>query len=161
MDNRASVANLLSGLDERSPAGFAIALHIKYTTPTLLFQTYPTKWVEYYTAKGLVLHDPAVRWGFENTGFIRWRDQVEDDPFGVMKQAARFGMTHGVTLALIRGESRTIAAFARSDRDYLDAEVDEITPRLEALHAETDGVEVLPETDMAALRRMSIRLTRS
>jgi LuxR family transcriptional regulator len=160
MDNRATVASLLSELDTLSPAGFAIALHIKYTTPTLLFQTYPTKWVEYYTAHGLVLHDPAVRWGFANTGAIRWRDQIEDDPYGVIEQARRHGMTHGVTVAVFRGKSRTVAAFSRSDRDFLDFEIGQLEQRLERLHDETLGVDALSESDMAALKKMSVRLTR-
>ena len=160
MDNRATVATLLSELDALSPAGFAIALHIKYTTPTLLFQTYPTKWVEYYTAHGLVLHDPAVRWGFENTGAIRWRDQVDDDPFGVIEQARRHGMTHGVTLAVFRKKSRTVAAFSRSDRDFLDYEIDQLGFRLDQLHDETYGIETLSEAEMTALKKMSVRLTR-
>ena len=159
MDQKANIASFLADLDEMSPAGFAIALHIKYTTPTLLFQTYPTKWVEYYTAKGLVMYDPAVKWGFENTGSIRWRDQLDDDPYGVIQEAKRHGMTHGVTLALFNQKSRTVAAFSRSDRDFLDVEIDEISQRLDSLHAATFGLNELSEADMEALKKMSIRLT--
>ena len=159
MDNKAKVAKLLSDLDQRSPAGFAIALHIVYTTSTFLFQTYPAKWVDHYTAQGLVLHDPAVRWGFENTGTIRWRDQVEDDPYGVIEQAKRYGMTHGVTMAVNRHKSRTVAAFSRSDRDFLDYEIDKIYELLDELHDETFGLETLSTVDMLALKKMSIRLT--
>lgn len=159
MDNKANIASVLADLDVMSPAGFAVALHIKYTTPSLLFQTYPTKWVDHYNAKGLVMYDPAVRWGFENTGAIRWRDQVDDDPYGVIQEAKRYGMTHGVTLAVFNGNSRTVAAFSRSDRDFLDVEIDEIHENLKVLHNDTLGIDQLSEADMAALKKMSVRLT--
>lgn len=159
MDQKANIASFLADLDEMSPAGFAIALHIKYTTATLLFQTYPTKWVEHYTSKGLVMHDPAVKWGFENTGAIRWRDQVDEDPYGVIQEAKRYGMTHGVTIALFDQMSRTVAAFSRSDRDFLDVEIDEIHEKLKMLHAATYGINQLSDADLIALKKMSIRLT--
>jgi LuxR family transcriptional regulator len=159
MDQKDNIASFLADLDEMSPAGFATALHIKYTTPTLLFQTYPTKWVEHYTSKGLVMYDPAVRWGFENTGAIRWRDQLDDDPYGVIQEAKKYGMTHGVTLAVFNQNSRTVAAFSRSDRDFLDIEIDEISQKLDKLHAATFGVNKLSDADMAALKKMAIRLT--
>jgi len=43
MTRTLSVAALLHELDHRSPAGCAIALHIRFTTPTYLFQTYPKR----------------------------------------------------------------------------------------------------------------------
>jgi len=159
MDSRASLASLLSDLAEKSPAGFAIALHITFTTPRFLFQSYPTKWVDYYTAHGLVLHDPAVRWGFENTGWIRWRDQEDDDYHGVIEQIRRHGMTHGFSAATFSGKSRTIAAFSRADRDFLDFEIDEIMRCLSVLHRETLKLQALSSADIAALKKMSIRLT--
>lgn len=159
MDKRASVANTLAELDVLAPAGFAIALHIDYTTPKLLFQTYPQKWVEEYTSRGLVLHDPTVRWGFDNSGQIRWRELADEDSYGILKLAARFGMLHGATVVTHAQKSRTIASFTRSDREYLDAEIDTISGHLDDLHALTYGRSELSRADLDALKTMSIRLT--
>ena len=159
MDKRASIAGLLSDLDDRSPLGFAIALHIKYNAPTLLFQTFPEPWMEAYSRNGFVIRDPAVRWAFENTGFIRWRDLARDDPSGVMEQARLFGLTYGFTASIHNDSSRTLAGFARADRDYLDVEIYEIIEKLEDLDILSAGIQVLSRADTDALQEMSIRMT--
>ncbi|MCG6903881.1 MAG: autoinducer binding domain-containing protein [Rhodobacter sp.] len=143
------------------PLGFAIALHIKYNAPTFLFQTFPEKWAAHYAKQGFVIRDPAVHWAFENTGFVRWRDLVESDTSGVMEQARLYGLTYGFTYSIHNDHSRTLAGFARSDRDYLDAEIDDIADRLEALDVLTAGIEILSAKDTEALQALSIRLTRS
>ena len=159
MDKRANIANLLSELDDMSPGGFAIALHIKYNAPTFLFQTFPEKWVEHYSKHGLVIRDPAVHWAFSNTGFIRWRDLAADDVTGVMEQARLYGLAYGFTASIHNDNARTLAGFARDDRDYLDAEIADIMDRLETLDVLTAGVEVLSKRGTDALQSMSIRLT--
>ena len=152
---------MLSDLDDMSPGGFAIALHIKYNTPTFMFQTFPERWVEHYSKHGLVIKDPAVHWAFSNTGFIRWRDLVEDnpDPFSVMEQSRRYGLAYGFTASNHNGQMRTLGGFARSDRDYLDAEIADIRNRLERLDRQTLHLDALSDQDTAALQKMSIRLT--
>ncbi len=159
MDKRASIAGLLAELTELCPGGFALALHIKYNAPTFLFQTLPEKWVQHYSKHGFVIRDPAVHWAFENTGFIRWRDLAQNDPTGIMEQYRVYGLTYGFTGSIHNDHSRTLAGFARSDRDYLDVEIDEIMHLLEDLDVLTAGIDVLSAKDKAALQAMSIRLT--
>ena len=154
-----SVASLLASLDERSPAGFAIALHIRFTAPTFLFQTYPKKWIDIYTDRGLVLKDPTVHWGFKNTGSIRWRDLIEEDAAGVMRMSGEYGLHYGFTVGINTHGSRSVSSFARPERDYLDFEIDEISKLLLQLHEQTHGLEALSDADVRALKRMSIRLT--
>ena len=74
MNKKESIAALLHSLDQRSPSGFAIALHIRFTPPTYLFQSYPKPWLDHYSQAGLVMHDPIVRWGLQNVGRLRWSD---------------------------------------------------------------------------------------
>ena len=143
------------------PSGFAIALHIKYNAPTFLFQTFPEKWVDHYSRQGLVIRDPAVHWAFGNTGHIRWRELAENDPAGIMDQSRLYGLPYGFTASIHNDHSRTLAGFARADRDYLDVEIDEICDRLEDLDVLTAGIEVLSAKDTDALQAMSIRLTRN
>jgi LuxR family transcriptional regulator len=159
MSNRASIAALLKELDHRSPAGFAIALHIRFTTPTYLFQTYPKRWMDYYSAAGLVMHDPTVHWGLHNLGHIRWGDLERIDPNGVLEKAKDFGIMSGVAISVLADQSRSIASFARADRDYEDAEMEELEDLLLSLHHETVQIDQLSARDRRALTELSVKLT--
>jgi LuxR family transcriptional regulator len=158
MQKRTNIANLVGQLGEESPAGFAVALHIAYATPTFLFQSYPPEWMEEYSARGLHLQDPTVAWGFSHTGAVRWSKLHDLDSAGVFRRARDFGLEYGVTLAVMT-ESRTVASFARSDREFTDDEIDQLSDLLHQLHDETGGRRELSSNDRDALRGMSIRLT--
>lgn len=144
-----------------SPGGFAIALHIRSSAPAFLFQTFPIKWVDYYSQHELVLKDPAMRWAFDNSGTMRWREMVDDDPSGVLQLAKRHGLRYGFTHSIRTERSRSVSGFARADREYLDIEIDEIGKKLQRLHAATDQLTSLSADDADALKRMSIRMTHS
>ncbi len=159
MNSRASIAALLQDLDRRSPAGFAIALHIRFTTPTYLFQSYPVRWLDYYTAEGLVVQDPTVHWGLQNLGHIRWTDLEPIDPRGVLEKAKDFGLMNGVAIAVAQSGTRSIGSFARADRDYHESEMAELNELLAALHAATVGTSELSNADKRALTELSIKLT--
>ena len=160
MNQRASIAAMLHEFDDRSPAGFAIALHIRFTTPTYLFQTYPKGWLDHYSSTGLVVNDPVVRWGFGNVGRIRWTDLEAIDSMGVLEQAKDFGLMNGVAISTVISESRSIAGFARADREYEEMEIDALEAGLARLHRETIGPSPLSASDQQALTELSIRLTR-
>jgi LuxR family transcriptional regulator len=51
---------VLSDLMTLAPTGYAAALHINFTTPAFLFQTYPTDWLAIYSQQGMVMKDPTV-----------------------------------------------------------------------------------------------------
>lgn len=159
MNKQASISTLLAELDELCPLGFAIALHIKYNAPTFMFQSFPEKWANHYSRHGLVIKDPAVHWAFQNTGHIRWRDMDDDGDSGILEQSALFGLKYGFTASIHNDNSRTLAGFARGDRDYLDAEIDDICDRLVKLDIITAGIEVLSADDREALKALSIRMT--
>ncbi|MEZ5730812.1 MAG: autoinducer binding domain-containing protein [Paracoccaceae bacterium] len=150
---------ILRRLHGRSPAGFAIGLHIQYTTPRYFFQSYSKDWLDAYSAKGFVMYDPIVHWGFSNEGFVRWSEIAGQDPLGVLKEAAEYGMTYGAAVAVVRGSSRSIAGFARGDREMTDLEMAAIHKDLKALHDETLGMMVLSPDIHDTLRQMSIYLT--
>jgi len=159
MNRKESIAALLAQLDQRSPAGFAIALHVRFTRPTYLFQTYAKPWMDHYTEAGLVMHDPVVRWGLQNTGRLRWSDLTEIDDAAVFAQARDHGLMNGAGIAIVLSESRTIAAFARADREYTDEELEEFEDLLTRLHQATLGIERLSTRDQRALTELSITLT--
>lgn len=159
MTLRARIFALIEDLDRRSPSGLAIALHIKFTAPQFLFQSYPKSWRNHYSSKGLVAHDPTVRWAMGNRGRIRWSDLEGIDTAGVLEQARSFGLLNGVTIAVVDKASRSIASFARADREFHEAEVDRLEETFAQLHLATAEAERLDELDEQALRELSIRLT--
>jgi LuxR family transcriptional regulator len=153
------VAALLHDLDRRSPAGCAIGLHIAFTTPRYMFQSYPKRWMDYYSGSGLLMQDPTIRWGMNNVGRILWGDLEAMDTAGVLERAKDFGIMNGVTIALYAGGTRSIASFARSDRDYEPEEIAELESLLDELHRATASVEALNDEDRSALQELSVRLT--
>ena len=160
MTQRVSVAALQLDLDRRSPAGCAIALHIRFTTPTFMFQTYSKRWMDQYSASGLVLHDPVARWGLHSVGRIRWADLEAIDTEGVLERAKDFGLMNGVAISILISGSRSIAGFARADRDYDEIEMEELESILALLHRETIDQGRLSKSDREALTQLSIQLTR-
>ena len=156
---RASVAALLHDLDQRSPAGCAIGLHIRFTTPRYMFQSYPKRWMDQYSGLGLLVQDPTVHWGMSNVGWVRWCDLEPIDSHGVLERARDYGIMNGVTIALLIEGSRSIASFARSDRDYETTEIAELELIFEDLHRATAGIEALSDDDRRALKELSVRLT--
>ncbi len=159
MARQGQISAILKSLHDASPAGFAIALHVKFTAPRYLFQSYAKDWLDTYSRLGLVLHDPTVGWAFQNVGTTRWSDLAADDPRGVLEQAARHGLKFGTVIALVRNGSRTMASFARSDRESTDDEVAALKRDLEDLHDQTRTIEHLSPSVHETLKQMSIYLT--
>jgi LuxR family transcriptional regulator len=134
------------------PRGYFIGLHIRFTSPLMTFQTYDQAWLDHYTENGYVLRDPMTAWGFSKTGSIRWSDPELIDPFGIFREAAEYGLRYGVTFACGPIKSRTIASFARSDREYEDGEIAEIQGVVTRLHDLTEPPEDLTKAQIEALR---------
>lgn len=159
MPNKATVAETIARLQKLSPAGFATALHIRFTSSTFLFQSYPASWIKEYTERGLHLQDPNVIWGFTNVGWIRWSELAKQDPAGVIAGAGRHGMTYGAAVGIVHNNSRSIGGFSRADREFTDDELGELCQVLESLHIQTAGSSILSAADQAALHEMSVRMT--
>lgn len=159
MPLNAVIPKTLADLMEVAPAGFVTGLHIRFTTPTYLFQTYPKAWVEEYSRDGLLLRDPTVAWVFANEGHITWDELAPQDEFGVFARAAAHGLHHGLTVSLFRGGSRSLGGFARSDRAFTPEEIERIEAAMIKLHDITDSVQALPEGVRESLRRLSVAFT--
>ncbi len=142
----------LKNLAPFAPQGYFIGLHIRFTSPLMTFQTYDQTWLDHYTENGFVLRDPMTAWGFSTTGWIRWSDPALMDPFGLFNEAAEYGLNHGVTFALGPIKSRTIASFARADREFTDAEIASIEAVVHRLHAMTDPPLDLTKAQVEALK---------
>lgn len=116
------------------------------------FQTYPEEWSEFYSANGYALRDPTIAWGFSTTGACRWSNLPVPDPFNILKDAAEHGLTFGLTVSHGPINSRTIASFARSDRETTDDEISEISTTVRRLHEITEPPASLTKAQKEALR---------
>lgn len=152
-----NLSQVLGEFKDRAESGYAMGLHINYTTPAFFFQSYPRPWLDYYSEAGLLVNDPTVSWCFENSGVCRWSDM--DDPAGILKKAAEYGMKYGIVYATTTGGSHSMSGFARPDREYSDAEIAELVERFEALHIATRDQKALPPETVEQLVKMSILVT--
>lgn len=148
------VAQHLARLQALCDSGYALAIHIRLTAPTLMYQTYAQAWAEHYSVKGYMLSDPVVRWGLTNTGRVIRADLSGQDPEGVIAAAESFGLTHGWTYAVGPAVSRTIAGLTRSGQAHDAAEVAEIKAIVDDLHALTEGFDDLSRDVQDKLRRL-------
>ena len=93
---------MLHELDQRSPAGFAIALHVRFTTPDLSVPDLSRPWLDHYSAAGMVMHDPVVRWGLQNIGHMRWaRPRGDRQRRACLEEAKDYGLMNGVAVAVV------------------------------------------------------------
>jgi LuxR family transcriptional regulator len=134
-----------------APAGYFVGLHIRFAAPLISFQTYDQAWLDHYTQQAYALRDPTIAWGFSTVGACRWRDFNIPDTFGIMAQARTFGLVYGVTISCGPISSRTIASFSRSDREYEDAEIEQIQAIILRLHDITEPPESLSRSQIEAL----------
>lgn len=151
------ISEVLGHLNKLAPTGYALGIHIQYTTPKFMFQTYPKTWLDYYSRNGLVMSDPMVAWAFEKVGAKRWSDL--DDPAGVMEKAAEYGMTYGLVVSLASEDSRTICGFANADREFSDEEIAQIRAKVECIHNNTADTAKLDDNTVEQLKKMSIMVT--
>lgn len=156
MSKAVELTNLLGTLSGYCDTGFALAIHIRFTRPSLLFQTYAPDWMQYYSENGLFLSDPVVKWGIENTGVVVWDNLMDQDPAGVLTKAAEFGLRNGITSSTGPVDSRTISGLTRSGDPFSQAEIDEMLQTIDAIHALTEDMDSLPEEERQAM--LSIQL---
>ena len=150
----AAVKRSLEAISAICDRGFAVAVHIRLTRPTLLYQTYSDEWSEHYSTKGYMMSDPTVGWGLQNTGPVLWADLVDHDPAGVIADAISFGLTNGWTYATGPVSSRTISGTPKSGPDFTEAERDEIRAAVDAIHEATEGFDNFPAEVQQALRAL-------
>jgi len=159
MADTTDITDIVSELKAIAPAGLAMAFHVRFTTPTFLLQSYPADWIAHYSQNGLVMHDPTVHWGFENTGFIDWSELLDRDTAGVMAQAAEHGLKHGLTYAANRSDSLTVSSFARSDRPFNETERTKIMQGVDRIHDATLNSASLDPAFLESLKKLSITAT--
>ena len=152
MSAKSYLDDVLGEISHLAPAGYYVGLHIRFTSPLLTLQTYPSDWIKHYTENGYALRDPIVAWGFGNEGISRWSDITIPDPFGILAEAAAYGLNYGVVVPVGELKSRTIGAAARTDREFTDVEIELISHHIRRLHDLTEPPERLTDPQIEALR---------
>lgn len=143
--------NELKTLSELAPAGYFLGLHIRFTSPLVSVCTYAQEWQDHYTDNVYAMRDPIVAWGYSTKGACRWNEIGIPDPFGIITQAADYGLKHGVCMSFGPFSSRSIGAVARADREYEDDEIQEALRIFEFLHEKTEPPERLTKAQQEAL----------
>lgn len=146
------IDELLDDLSDQSPLGYYVALHIRFVSPLMTFQTYDQAWTDHYTQNAYGLRDPQVAWGISRTGASRWSEINLPDPFGIMVEAKSFGLKYGVIVSCGPVTSRTIAGASRGDREFTEQEMAAISGVVLRLHHETEPPDNLTKAEMEALR---------
>lgn len=152
MGRNQAIDDLLVDLGQQAPAGYYLALHIRFASPLMMFQTYNPDWIDRYTQNAYALRDPLVAWGISRTGATRWSAIDLPDPFRIMEEASGFGLKFGVCVSCGPMSSRTIASVARSDREFTDEEIAALSSTVLHLHHETEPPDNLTRAEIEALK---------
>ncbi|QBX35500.1 LuxR family transcriptional regulator [Paracoccus liaowanqingii] len=152
MSSRADINGGLRKLGTIAQAGYFVGLHIRFAAPLMQFQTYAEEWSEFYSKNAYALRDPTIAWGFSTTGACRWSALPIPDPFNILRDAADHGLTYGLTFSTGPIASRTIASFARADREFSDKEIEEVATTVQRLHELTEPPASLTKAQKEALR---------
>jgi len=152
MSKNLGLDRILYLLGEESPVGYMAGMHIRFAGPLVQFQTYDQRWIDHYTKNGYALRDPMIAWGFSKDGASRWSEINLPDPFGILQQAAEYGLKYGVVVSTGPLNSRSICGCARDDREFSDAEIQRITRLVDTLHDVTDPPDSLTTAQKDALQ---------
>lgn len=145
------IDELLADLGKLAPLGYYVALHIRFVSPLMTFQTYDQAWTDHYTQNAYGLRDPQVAWGISRTGASRWSEIDLPDPFSIMRKAGEYGLKYGVIVSCGPVTSRTIAGVARGEREFTDQEMAAISGVVLRLHHETEPPDNLTSAEIEAL----------
>lgn len=138
-----------------SPGGYYIALRVGFAFPMAERNVFPKPWVDHYTRSGYMLHDPVIRWLYQNAGACRWSALPGTDPRGILTDAKSFGLNYGLSIACVETDDhgqRSFGSFVRTDREFLDSEIDALTECLSTLHKAGAAPKNLTNAEIVALK---------
>ena len=156
-----ALPSLLGRAKEVAPFGFAIAIDIQFTTPTLMFETYPLEWRKYYAENGLLMNDPTVAWAFENTGFRDWKELNTEGNNKVLEAASSFGLNHGISCATVFDEKRSMAGFGRTETAFSASEAKDLNSIFGDVVRLTSGHAVIPSEIASILKKNGVTIQQS
>ncbi len=144
-----------SDFEKLAPAGYYVALRVGFAFPLAEHNALPPGWIDQYTRMSFMVYDPVMQWVYRNFGTIRWSEIPLPDPRGVLREAKRHGLNFGVAISFDdpgpKGQ-RSFGSFARSDREFEDAEIAALQKKLEWLHVAMAPPTNLTKAELEALR---------
>lgn len=144
-----------ANLELLAPAGFYMALRVGFAFPMEEVNALPPAWVERYTQERLMMYDPVIQWIYGHTGSVRWSEIGFADPKNILRRACDYGLCHGVAICCYDDNpegQRSFGTFARTDREFLDAEIDLLSDHIWQLHRAKAPPTNLTEAELEALR---------
>ena len=93
-----------------------------------------------------------------NTGICDWADLVAGDSAGVLKQAADYGLLHGIVVSVGEMSTRSLGFFASPTAPITEQARMLAQDVVLRLHAEADGLADLPRSDLAPFIALNDRL---
>lgn len=142
-------------IEKYSPAGFYVALRVGFSFPEEELNELPENWVEFYTTRGLVVHDPVMKWVYGNLGVSRMTDITLPDPHQIRAKAMAFGLHYGAVISVMtladRGR-RSYGLFFRDDRDFGDPDLQSLHGIVKQLHSGTTDEPSLTAAEIEALK---------
>lgn len=148
-------------LEQIAPAGFYVALRVGFSFPEEELNKLPANWVEFYTTNGLVVHDPAMKWVYANTGVVRMQEIAFPDPHQVRARAEVFGLLHGAVISVMtpadRGR-RSYGIFFREDSDFADCDLTALHEIVKRLHVGNTDEPALTAAEIEALQMQAAGL---
>ncbi|MEO1238164.1 MAG: autoinducer binding domain-containing protein [Pseudomonadota bacterium] len=141
--------------EEFAESGVFIAYRVQFLRPEYEYNSLPRAWVLKYTQQGLMMHDPVMRWIYSNEGAILWSDVAHDDGFGILQDAAVYGLNFGFAVSMLDPLDpgvRSFGNFCRMDREFLPSETKELQRRLELLFADLEAPKDVTAAELEALR---------
>lgn len=145
-------------IDLLAPAGFYVALRVGFSFPDEELNHLPDVWVEFYTTHGFVMHDPALKWAYSNTGGARFSEITLADTHQVRAQAAVFGLGHGAVVSVMTPADkgrRSYGLFFRDDRDFIESEIEGLQRIMRRLHEGPEEERSLTAAEIEALKLQS------
>jgi LuxR family transcriptional regulator len=142
-------------LSAMAPAGYYIALRIGFAFPKEEVNALPPTWVEEYTREIYMMSDPVLHWIYGGEGFCRWSAVAFPDPRGVLAAARLHGLAHGVAVSIRDAGpngQRSFGSFARSDREFTDAEAGALMAHVRARHDALAPPRNITPAELEALR---------
>ena len=142
-------------IEQFSPAGFYVALRVGFSFPEEELNKLPENWVEFYTTRGLVVHDPVMKWVYGNLGASRMSDITLPDPHQIRAKAVAFGLNFGAVISVMtpadRGR-RSYGLFFRDDRDFFDPDLTALHSIVKQLHSGNVEERGLTAAEIEALK---------
>lgn len=138
-----------------APAGYYVALRVGFSFPDEEINLLPEAWVEFYTAHGLVVHDPAMKWVYGNTGAARMEDIPDPDPHRIRAHAEIFGLAYGAVVSVMGSQDRgrrSYGLFYREDRAFEPDDLAALEQIMRGLHDGSAGDPGLTAAEIEALR---------